>query len=617
MRTVLLRFLPALALFGCSSDTPAPPPRVVPAAGLDFAFVDVADEVGYTLRNRSGREMRKEFILEAMPPGVGVGDFDGDGWMDLFCPNGNDILSYDRKTRKATLITEDAPRDELYWNDHGRFVPGAKAAGLDDPGWSFGTVVGDVDNDGKPDIFLCNWGTNRLYLNEGGRKFREVAAEVGVAGSVEGWHTGACLFDFDRDGDLDLYVCRYADMYAYFDDVSQVTIDANGGLHGRSCEWKKLKVYCGPIGLKPQNDLLYRNLLVETGKLRFEDVSQTMGIVFPYNERSNTDSSTGPFYGFQPVSWDIDGDHWPDLFVANDSVANVCWMNEGGKHFASRAVEMGVAVSQDDFEAQASMGVGVSDVNMDGLLDLTVTEFSHDQFNLLLSERLPSGLTVFNEKAARIGLRDVTFGKLGWGAVMLDVDLDGDSDIFYACGHVYPEVDDAIFKDQHTPYKQTNLLLLNVDPKRLRLEDVSARAGPGLQIQKASRAAAGIDFDNDGDLDIATTELNDTPCLLRCDIDPNAHRHWLMVRLRGRPAAGVPLDPAGSVVRVRAGDLLVTRPLLLGSSFLSSEDPRLHFGLGSHAKADQVEVTWMDGRTTLLRDVPADQLLTIDYPAGE
>jgi hypothetical protein len=275
---------------------------------------------------------------------------------------------------------------------------------------------------------------------------------------------------------------------------------------------------------------------------------------------------------------------------------------------------MGLAVSQDDFQPQASMGVAVGDVDMDGLLDLTITEFSHDQFNLLLAERLPSGTTIFNEKAARCGLREITFAKLGWGALLQDFDLDGDPDVFYACGHVYPEVDDPAFKDQHTPYRQTNLLLLNRDPRRLRIEDVSARAGPGLAVQKASRAAVALDFDNDGDMDIATTELNDTPCLLRCDLAPEAPRHWLMVRLRGRPGAGVPLDPAGAVVRVRAGGLVATRVLLLGSSFLSSEDPRLHFGLGEHERADEVEVAWPGGATTIVRDVPAGRVLEIECP---
>jgi hypothetical protein len=254
---------------------------------------------------------------------------------------------------------------------------------------------------------------------------------------------------------------------------------------------------------------------------------------------------------------------------------------------------------------------------MDGLLDLTITEFSHDQFNLLLCERLASGAATFNEKAARTGLREITFAKLGWGALLQDFDLDGDPDLFYACGHVYPEVDDPIFRDQHTPYRQTNLLLLNRDPRRLRIEDVSARAGPGLAVQKCSRAAVAVDFDNDGDVDIATTELNDTPCLLRCDLAPAAPRHWLMVRLRGRPAAGVPLDPAGAIVSVRAGDLVRSRVLLLGSSFLSSEDPRLHFGLGAHAKVDAVEVAWPDGRTTVVKDAAAGRTLDIAYPAGE
>jgi hypothetical protein len=589
------------------------PPPVAPATGLDFAFVDVASEAGYTLRNRTGRDQRKEFILEAMPPGVAVGDFDGDGDMDLFCPNGNDIRGYDRRTRKVTLIEgADAPEDELYWNEGGRFVAGGRRAGVNDTGWSFGAIAGDIDNDGDADLLLCNWGFNRLYLNQGDRTFREVAAAAGVTGAEDGWHTGACFLDYDKDGDLDIYVCRYADMHAYFEDTTQVTIDAEG-LHGRSCDWKGLKVYCGPTGLRPQNDVMFKSLLRETGELRFEDVSAAMGIVFPYNERSNTASSAGPFYGFQPVSWDIDGDTWPDLFVANDSVPNLCWLNREGRAFTNRAPEMGLHVSQDDFSAQASMGVGVSDMNLDGVFDLIITEFSHDQFNLLLGERLPSGLVVFNEKASRTGLRDITFAKLGWGANFIDVDLDGDVDQFYACGHVYPEVDLPIFRNENTSYRQTNLLVLTHDARKLKIEDVSARAGPGLQVRKASRASVAIDFDDDGDMDIATTELNDTPCLLRCDVRAK-DRHWLMVRLRGRPEAGIPLDPAGTIVRVRAGGLLMSRVLLLGSSFLSSEDPRLHFGLGPHGKADRVEVLWPDGKTTVLEDVPANRIVPVAYP---
>ncbi|NJN14111.1 MAG: VCBS repeat-containing protein, partial [Planctomycetes bacterium] len=349
----------------------------------------------------------------------------------------------------------------------------------------------------------------------------------------------------------DLYIAQYADVYELLDRPGLTKIDAEGRVDGRHCDWKKLKVYCGPLGLRPSNDLLLKNLLVESGELRFEDASEAAGILFPYTPNSATEQSAGPFYAFQPVAWDIDGDGFQDIFVANDSVANVCWMNRGDGTFEDRALAMSLAMSMSDWNPQASMGVGVGDLNRDGLLDIVMTEFSHDQFNLLLAQRIPAtGMVVFDEKAPQTGLREMTFKKLGWGALLLDPDCDGDLEIFFACGHVYPEVDN--FPGQETTYRQYNLLVHMLDAERLRFEDVSARAGPGLAVNKCSRAAAVVDFDNDGDPDILTSELNDSPSLLRCDVDRSvAPAHWISLRLRGNPAAQVPLDPAGQGDRPR------------------------------------------------------------------
>lgn len=615
----LLALLPLLAGAGCGGEKEAPaPPAAAPQGGLAFSFVDVAAPMGYRMRNRSGKDGIKEFILEAMPPGIAVADFDGDGFMDMFCPNGNDIVRFDPKLQKVTFLPEDAtPRDALYWNRGGtRFEDGARAAGVDDPHWSFGACAGDLDNDGRPDIFVCNFGPNRLFRNRGDGTFEDVAERAHCQGDPRAWSTGACFFDYDRDGDLDIYVARYADIYDILGNPALTKIAPDGVPHGRSCDWRGLKVYCGPLGLRPLNDSLYRNLLAEKGTLDFEDVTRAAGMWFEENEKSRTESSFGPFYGFQPTAWDIDGDGWLDLFVANDSVPNTCFMNQRDGTFRNRAVEMSLDVSQTDYTSQACMGVALGDMDRDGIQDLVVTNFSHDQFNLMLGKRLGNGMAVFNERADKTGFREMTFKQLGWGAVLFDPDLDMDLDLFCACGHVYPEVDN--FPNQQTSYRQRNLLVLNESTDRLKVRDVTSLAGPGLQVVKCSRSAVRIDFDNDGDYDIATTELNDTPCLLRCDVDRSAGSlHFLGVRLKGSPKHRIPLDPAGAEVTVTAGGVSQTRVFTIGSSFLSSEDPRMLFGLGRNASAESVEVRWPDGKVSRQGPEAADRTIEIAYPVAE
>ncbi|MHC4163464.1 MAG: CRTAC1 family protein [Planctomycetota bacterium] len=605
----------AIGLSTCGGDEPAPVTEVKPQGGLAFAFVDVAESMGFLIRNRTGTDTAKNFILEAMPPGIAVADYDGDGWMDLYVANGNLITRYDPKTKKVTLLPpEDESRNELLWNREGkRFKRGGAAAGVDDNGWGYGAVCGDIDNDGDPDIYLCNWGLNRLFLNDGKGKFTEVGQEAGVSGNDRDWSTGACLFDYDKDGDLDLYVCQFCDIHELLARPDMTKVHADGRPFGRTCTWKGLQVYCGPHGLIPLNDFLYKNLLAETGKLRFKDVTKEAGVWFELNERSAKPESGGPFYGFQPVAWDINRDGWLDFYVANDSVANTCWINQKDGTFRDMAMEMGLAISMDDFTAQASMGLGIGDLNKDGLQDILIAHFSHDAFNMLIAERLPGrGMMVFNEKASRTGLRQITFSKLGWGTLAFDPDHDGDLDVFFANGHVYPEVDQ--FPAQETSYRQKDLLILNENPKRLKIRDVSALAGPAFEQMRVSRAAAEVDFDNDGDPDIAQINLNDVSSLFRCDLDrKSAPRHWIRVRLRGDPARKIPNDPAGSEVTVTARDIKTTKVFLLGSSFMSCEDPRMHFGLGDHAVVDSIEVLWPDGTKTRRERIRADQVVEIRY----
>lgn len=602
-------------LSACGSDDPPAVTQVKPQGGLAFAFVDVAESTGFLLRNRTGTDTEKNFILEAMPPGIAVADYDGDGWMDLYVANGNLIDRYDPQTKKVTLLPpEEEERNELFWNKEGRrFERGGAAAGVDDNGWGYGAVCGDIDNDGDPDIYLCNWGENRLFLNDGKGKFTEVGKEAGVSGNDRDWSTGAALFDYDKDGDLDLYVCQFCDIHEQLARPGMTKVQPNGRPFGRTATWKGLQVYAGPHGLVPLNDFLYKNLLAETGKLRFQDVTKEAGLWYPLDERSATSESAGPFYGFQPLAWDINRDGWIDFYVANDSVVNTCFINQKDGTFKDMAMELSLAISMDDFAAQASMGLGLGDLDKDGLQDLLIAHFSHDSFNMMIAERLAGrGMVVYNEKASRTGLRQITFNKLGWGTLAFDPDHDGDLDIFFACGHVYPEVDQ--FPAQETSYRQKNVFIEMENAKRLKIRDMSEFAGPAFRDVRVSRAAAEVDFDNDGDPDIAMINLNDMSSLLRCDLDrTGAPRHWIRVRLRGDPEKRIPNDPAGAEVTVTAGDIVTTRVFLLGSSFMSCEDPRMHFGLGDHAVVDSIQVLWPDGTQTRREKVRADQVVEIRY----
>jgi len=532
-----------------------------PAAAGDVRFVDVAAEVGLVLRNVSGGDDDAKWtILESIGSGACFLDVEGDGDLDVYVVNG------------GTLAAGAAPvRDALYLNDgHGRFTDATHAAGLDESAWGGGCATGDYDNDGDTDLYITNFGRDALMQNQGDGTFRDVTAKAGLGDAR--WSIGAAFFDADHDGDLDLYVANYLRL-----DL------ADPEVRRRRCRWKGGEVYCGPRGFDGEPDVLYRN----RGDGTFEDASASAGV--------GGDSS----YGMGVVAGDLDGDGDTDLFVANDTQANLLLVNDGTGHFADAALEAGVALSGDG-RAQAGMGVDLGDADGDGDEDLFITHFSDDYHTLFRNE----GGLVFTDVTAASGLDAATRSSLGWGGGFFDYDNDGDLDLFVASGHVFPGVERF---DAATSYKQRNLLFENDGRGHF-----TAVAPTGaLAVPGTGRGAAFGDWDDDGDLDVLVVQLDGPPVLLRND--GGNDRPWLKLRLVGHRSNR---DGIGARVSLTAGGRTQTREVRWNASFGSSHDPRLHFGLGSASSVDLLEVRWPSGLVQQARDLPAGHLVTLDEEQG-
>ncbi|MFQ5877717.1 MAG: CRTAC1 family protein, partial [Acidobacteriota bacterium] len=534
-----------------------PPDR--PAAGR-FHFVDVASEAGLSRVLWAGRP-GKDHLLDSAGAGAAFLDFDRDGRLDIYLVNGWRL--------DGSRIAERG-RNALYRGlPGGRFEDVTERAGVGGEGrWGSGVAVADYDADGWPDLFVTNFGPNILYRNRGDGTFENVAGRLGL--EAPGWNTGAAFFDADGDGDLDLYVAAYIDCGQ--DDVLQAR---------RSLDWKGLeKVALGPFGLKGAPDHFFRS----EGGERFVDATVDAGL---------QDRALG--YGFGVRAADYDGDGDIDLYVANDSDQNYLYRNEGDGTFREVGVWSGAGLDQNG-AAQAGMGIAVGDATEDGLLDIFVTNFSEDFSTLYRG--LGDGF--FEDASEQTGVGPATYRVLSWGAALADFDNDGDLDLAVANGHIYPQI------DRHPEilgtFAQRDLLLEN---RGGRFHDVTDEAGPGFAPARPSRGLAAGDYDNDGDLDLLITRLDAAPALLRNDGRVGS---WLTVVCEDPDGAS---NPIGASVTARIGERVLRRDIAASDSFLSTHDPRPHFGLGSAELVDELIVSWPDGSRSVRRAVPARQVLTV------
>ncbi len=490
----------------------------------------------------------KDYVLESVGGGCAFLDYNNDGRLDVLLVRGSRL----EKIRRGS----GDPVAALYRGDgQGRFSDVTRESGLVGLGWGMGVAVADLDSNGWPDVFLTGFGRNFLFLNERGR-FREIAAEAGLASG--GFSTGAAFFDYDRDGRLDLYVARYVEF-----DIERPPP------RQPSCWYKGLDVFCGPRGFTGAVDSLYRNL----GGGRFADVTERAGLV----------DSRWKYYGLGVVAADFDDDGWPDLYVANDSTPNYLYRNNRDGTFSEIAVAAGAAYNDDGLE-QASMGVDAGDYDNDGRLDIIVTNFERDTNELY--RNLGGGQ--FRDVTMASGIGPPSFLLLGWGAGFADFDNDGWRDLFVANGHVYPEVDSV---RMGTSYAQRHLLHYNLGDGRF--EEAAARSGAALQRAYTGRGVAFGDYDDDGDIDILINNIDAAPTLLRND--GGHRRRW--IGFRGAPV--------GTRVTIEASGRRQVAEVKSAASYLSANDPRLHFGLGEAAAVERVTIRLPSGEVRERRNLPA------------
>jgi enediyne biosynthesis protein E4 len=538
-----------------------------------IVFQDIAAKAGLTKWRHVMGTPEKRYILESIGSGVALLDYDKDGWLDIYLVNGSTQAAMDGKAMP--------PHAALFHNNHdGTFTDVTEKAGVANERWGFGVAVGDYDNDGWPDIYVSNFGKNRLYHNNHDGTFTDVAEKAGVA--LGNWSTGATWGDYDGDGRLDLFVPGYV----HYDLKTQLT--DTDGLPSSFCSYRGVRTYCGPRGLPGESDHLFHN----NGDGTFTDVSEKAGV----NDKSG-------YYGLSSVFIDVNNDGKVDLLVANDSTPNYLYINKGDGTFDDQSYPSGYALNREGRET-ASMGIAVGDERNTGQLDVFNTTFSDDYKVLYRND----GDANFTDVSDEAHIADMTIPFLGWGTAFLDYDNDGWKDLLEVNGHVYRNADT---NNWGTSWAERPILFHNIDGKRL--DPVPAVEGTGLAEVMPSRGLAVGDLFNDGHMDAVVNNMDSVPALLQ-DVDPN-HNHWVAFTLVGGPKS--PRDAIGATLYLNANGMRQRADIFSGGSFASTSDMRPHFGLGSATKVDSLEVHWPSGATEQFAVPEIDRIVTIKEGQGK
>jgi enediyne biosynthesis protein E4 len=507
-------------------------------------FVDVASEVGLD-RPLAAGSPEKLFIFENVGSGAGILDFDGDGLLDIFLANAGLL-------RDGKILP--GPGVSLYRQlPTGRFEEVAEETGIHFTGWGTGVAVGDIEGDGDPDIFLGTLDHPLLFRNDSGMRFAECAREAGI--DLPGYSTSAVFLDYDRDGELDLYVARYVEF-----DIAH---PPNGG---QPCLENGIPISCGPTMHKPIPHLLWRN----AGGGKFENATEKAGM----------GHQEGP-YGLGVAAGDLDGDGWPDIYVANDTTANYLWHNKRDGTFEEIGLEAGCALGE-NAQGQSGMGVDLGDVDGDGRLDIFVANYA-EEYNAFYQNL---GNNSFADRTYASGLNEGCFLTLGWGAKFIDYDQDGALDLFVVNGHVQVRAGEM---NPALAYEEPILFYRGDGAGKFQRVDQSL--GPDVNRPRSHRAAAVADIDGDGDLDILITVLDGPPVLLVNQVGQRSGS--IVIRLRGVRSNR---EGIGARIELQAGGRTQVREVTRGGGYLSASDAIAHFGLGAAPRADAVRIKWPSGQ---------------------